>query len=212
MGDRSTPIKAEIGVRYQLFDEGKLYFAYHHKTLWDINNGSSPVLDSNYNPSIFYHFGLFYQWRVNLGIIEHLSNGQVDEKSRGINMSFIQFMRNFSFDKATVDIGAKFFVSYKIDNGSADIVDYEGIWKALIRINNFLSFINFNHSFEVRLSPGGKWGTKFSNGNVEFGLKTRPIKNAHFSFYLQYFTGRNEYLLDYKVYHQYGRIGIEFDI
>lgn len=212
IGDRTVPIKAELGFDYQLFEEGRLFVGYHHKTLWDVNNGSSPVIDSNYNPSIFYSLGEFHQWEIHLGILEHLSNGQRGVNSRGTNMSYLHFLRSFIFNRLKVELGGKVFASYKIDNGSPDIVDYMGIWAGLMRVRNFASFINFDHSFEFRISPGGKWGTKFSNGNLELGLKMRPIRLSRFNFYLQYFSGRNEYLLDYKVYHQVGRLGISLEI
>ncbi len=212
MGDSHTPIKAEFVWEKQFFDNLPLHMAYHQKTLWDVNSGSSPVLDTNYNPMLYYALGDFMGWETTLGILEHLSNGQTGDRSRGINMSFINFFRTLKFGSQAFELGLKFYVSYKKDNGSPDIVDYEGIWKGSLNILNPLRFMtSLENNLELRVAPGGTWGQKFENGNFEASFKIFPSSKARFSIYSQFFTGRNEYLLDYKVYHRAIRLGIAFE-
>lgn len=208
LGDKANPTKLEFGLKYQVYEDEKLFFAYHQKTLWDINNGSSPVLDSNYNPQLYQSFGEHWGWFWNLGIIEHLSNGQTGDRSRGVNLSYLQMTRTFILNHGEVDIGFKFFVSYRKDNGSPDITDYEGIWRGFIRVKNFLSFYPLYHAVDFRVAPGGSWGTDFSNGNIELNLYAQPHRKAKFTIFGQVFSGRNEYLLDMRKYHQTYRLGV----
>ena len=212
IGSKSVPTKGELGFDYQLFEEGKLFIGYNHKTLWNIREESAPVLDSNYNPSLFYSLGLFKEWEVNLGLFEHLSNGKSGQDSRGSNMSYLHFFRTFTFKKAKIDVATKAFVSYMLSDKNEDLVDYMGVWTGLIRFRDFLPLSRLKHSFEIRISPGGKWGADFSDGNIEIGLKIRPVHRSRFDFYCQYFNGRNEYLLNYKQYQNVLRVGVSLEI
>lgn len=208
IGDKSVPSKLEFGFKYQLFNEQNWYFGYHQKTFWDINKNSSPVVDTNYNPQLFYHLGEYYGIFWNLGIFEHLSNGQTGVRSRGDNLSYLQMTKTIHYEKTELDYGVKVFISYRKDKGSPDVVDYEGIWRGFVRVKNFLSFYSLYHAIELRVSPGGAWGTNFSNGNLELNLYFLPHRNAKFNIFAQAFTGRNEFLLDYKEYHNNYRLGI----
>ncbi|MDH4468227.1 MAG: phospholipase A [Bacteriovoracaceae bacterium] len=208
LGDKSTPVKFEFGFKYQFLQDVNLYFGYHQKTLWDINNGSSPVLDTNYNPQLFYSLGEHYGWFWNLGIIEHLSNGQTGSRSRGVNLSYLQMTKSISFERMEMDFGWKGFISYRKDDGSPDIVDYEGIWRGFVRLKNFLSFDPLYHAVELRVSPGGEWGSDFSNGNWELNFFFLPHASAKFTVFAQVFNGRSEYLLDNKEYHEAYRAGV----
>ncbi|MFA6238024.1 MAG: phospholipase A [Bacteriovorax sp.] len=209
LGDRSTPIKLEFNFKHRFFEEGKLAFGYHQKSFWDINNRSSPVLDTNFNPHLYYDLGEYKDIYFNLGIFEHLSNGGLDDRSRGTNMSYLHALKNFSFFHVKVNIAAKVFVSYKIDNDSPDINEYMGIWSAKLRLNELFPFEN-HHALEYRINSGGKYGTKFNKGNNEFSFYYQPVKKSLFNIYAQLFFGRNEHLLDYKIYHRAARIGISF--
>lgn len=162
------------------------------------------MLDSNYNPHIYYKLGDYRGILWNLGILEHLSNGGSGNRSRGTNMSFIHGYKEFP----NLDIGFKIFASYKKDNGSPDMNEYMGIWAVMIKVKNILPFLENNHAFEIRSNAGGKYGTKLSKGSHEFGLYYNPSKTANFNIYAQYFLGRNEYLLEYKTYHRSARVGI----
>ncbi len=213
MGDKATPIKLEFGFKYQLLENKNIYFGYHQKTLWDINNGSSPVKDTNYNPQLYYSLGEHYGYFWNLGLIEHLSNGQTGVRSRGLNSSYLQATRTLTFSSMEIDYGLKAYIIYRKDNGSQDIVDYEGIWRGFVRVKNFMSsYYSLYHAAELRVSPGGVWGTDFSNGNLELNLYVVPHPNAKFTVFGQVFTGRNEYLLDNKEYHLSYRLGLSIYI
>jgi outer membrane phospholipase A len=165
------------------------------------------VLDSNYNPHILYDLGFYKEIYWTLGLIEHLSNGGTGSRSRGTNMSFIHAFKSIAFTKARLDIGIKTFVSYKKDNGSPDVNEYMGTWALMIRLNNFLPLENY-HAVEFRSNAGGKYGTKFSKGSNEISFYYQPTLDARFTIYSQVFSGRNEYLLDYKAYHRSARAGI----
>jgi outer membrane phospholipase A len=213
LGDSTTPIKAEFSFSKKFYDKLPLSFGYHHKTIWDVNKGSSPVVDSNYNPHLFYQFENVDKWQLTLGILEHLSNGQVDDKSRGLNMSYFHFGRVLNYSHLRVIFGFKIYISYKKDNGSEDIVNYNGIWKSRLTLLNPFNFLTLiTHSLEFRFAPGGQWGTKVQNGNIEASLNFEPFSESNVKAFIQFFRGRNEYLLDYKVYHNALRIGMLFKI
>lgn len=211
LGDRSTPIKLEISFKHRLFLDGKLFVGYHQKSFWDINNGSSPVLDTNYNPHVYYDLGKFKDMNLTLGIIEHLSNGGSGNKSRGTNMSFLHAYEDFQLSHLKLSVGLKLFASYKKDNGSPDMNEYMGIWAIMVRASQFLPFLENYHAIEVRSNAGGKYGEKFSKGSNEIGIYVQPTQKALFNIYTQFFFGRNEYLLEYKTYHKAARAGISID-
>lgn len=211
LGDRSTPIKLELSFKHRLIEDNGLFIGYHQKSFWDINNGSSPVLDSNYNPHIFYDLGEYKDIHWTLGILEHLSNGGTNNRSRGTNMSFIHGYKTFTYSHFKLDVGAKLFASYKKDDGSPDINEYMGTWALMLRFKEFLPLDTF-HAFEYRTNAGGKYGTKYNNGSHEFSFFYQPSKKTLFTIFTQYFIGRNEYLLDYKSYHQAARVGISLTI
>lgn len=209
IGDRSTPIKLEFSFKHRFFERGKFYFGYHQKSFWDINNRSSPVLDTNFNPHLLYDLGEHKDIYWTLGIFEHLSNGGLDDRSRGTNMSYIHAAKKLSYTSVKIDILAKAFISYKKDNDSPDITEYMGIWSAVFRFREFLPLENY-HALEYRINSGGEFGTKLNKGNSEVSLYFQPAPKYLFNIYAQLFFGKNEYLLDYKVYHRSARIGIAF--
>jgi len=201
----------ELGLQYQLIDSSKLWAMYHQKTIWDINNSSSPILDTDYNPSLVYEIRNENGLKLTWGIFEHLSNGKSGEHSRGLNMSYLSAQKFFFIRKSQLILQGKLFVSYQKDDGSPDITDYQGIWNSSIRWNNFIPTLKQEHFFYFELSPGGVDGMNFANGNIILELGLKPTSSTHFHIFTQYFSGRNEYLLDYKTYHQAIRAGLLFE-
>lgn len=210
IGDRVTPLKLEFGFRQRLFEDKELFLGYHQKSIWDVHSDSSPILDTNYNPHLYYSLGTKSEINWTLGIFEHLSNGGNKINSRGTNMSFLNAYKTLNFSFAGFELGAKIFVTYKTDEISPDLNEYLGTWSLMAKVFNFLPFIKNYHSFEVRLNSGGKYGEDFSKGNIEAGLYYQPSKKALHTLFIQFFSGRNESLIDYKTYHRSTRLGLSF--
>jgi outer membrane phospholipase A len=208
LGNRATPLKLEFAFRQRLFEESQLFIGYHQKTLWDINKDSSPILDTNYNPHLFYDLGECKEIYWTLGIFEHLSNGEEGNLSRGTNMSFINTYKIFFTQIAKIEISSKFFLTYKTDSASPDLNEYMGTWSLMTKISNFLPIIKNYHAVEFRLNPGGRYGTKFNKGHQEVNLFYQPSEKALHTFFAQFFTGKNESLIDYKTYHRSIRLGL----
>jgi outer membrane phospholipase A len=208
IGDKSTPLKLEFGFRQRLFEDGHLFFGYHQKSIWDVHSNSSPILDTNYNPHLYYDLGSWSDIHWNLGIFEHLSNGGGRALSRGTNMSFINAYKTLHYSDVGFEFGTKLFITYKTDEGSSDLNEYMGTWSLMAKVFNFVPILENYHSMEVRVNSGGKYGGDFSKGNVELAVYYQPFQKALHTLFVQVFSGRNESLVDYKTYHHSTRIGL----
>jgi len=208
----STHIMLQGGFKYEVFDNSNFYFAYSLAMFWDVKDKSSPFYDINHNPELFWQtskqwlpFFTKYLTYTKAGY-EHISNG-VDDISTGkngiINRSRSINKINFEFD---ITLNKHWKISpkiwYLISTGdNKDMKDYYG--NSDIRVE----YKNNDFIYGVSLKGSHKTG----KGRVLFDLSfpaTWPVKNSNMYYYVQYFNGYGESLLDYDKYVQSVRIGL----
>ncbi|QDK38022.1 phospholipase A [Bdellovibrio sp. NC01] len=205
--------KIQLSLRVPLFQEIPINFGYSQMIFWELGEDSKPFLDATYNPEFFYRMKLnesFFN-SVDFGIWEHNSNGKGHDDSRSYDTSYVR--ANFRYDtrRWAWQVMAKGQYLYSIDDTNRDIVDY---------VSPFMYEIKFLQRFDswfdhleviMNINPGGKWGTDFAKGGYQLsfdfhlgGLKVVP------AFYLQYYYGYAETLLNYNERVNEFRAGLMF--
>lgn len=198
----------QLSFKYRLFDErslparflpalGRLHLGYTQTSLWDLHSNSKPFRDTSYRPS------LFWQGRVGndggplpaylRGGYEHESNGRDGERSRSVDMLFVQptWRKDFA-DGRTLFFAPKFYAYLERDD-NPDIGRYRGYADWQMRYGDENGWLL---SARLRRGSGGY-------GSAQLDL-SHPLRQPLFSrvggfFYVQLFSGYGETLLDYDV-------------
>lgn len=181
-----------------------LYFGFTHKAWWQIydSGNSRPFRENNYAPELFADipieskkvFGMdFKGYRIS-GI--HESNGGNTEKSRSWNRIYWQGM----FEKGAFKFSPK--VWYRIPESqkthandpegddNPDIYKYYGYAEF-----NFLYFFENDHSVHVMLRNNLQ---EYNNNKGALEVNWSFPLDKKMYFYVQYFNGYGESLIDYN--------------
>ncbi|MCP4118239.1 MAG: phospholipase A [Desulfobacteraceae bacterium] len=187
-----------------------LWVGYTQRSFWQLyNTDSAPFRETNYEPELLLNLPMSIDLpgmtlrTVNFGI-NHQSNGRGEPLSRSWN----RLVANFGFEKENAFSGGDTLVlqlkswwripESSSDDDNPDIEDYLGngeirgyyLWEGQrfgMMVRNNLDFNDNRGAFQV------EW--------------TYPL-NERVSWYLQYYTGYGESLLDYD--HTVNRLGIGF--
>lgn len=210
----SDPLtKIQFSFSSQLVEDFPLYFAYSQVIFWELGADSKPFLDATYNPEFFYRYRWSSsQWSsLDLGVWEHNSNGKAAAESRSYDQTYLRL--NFAFEGARWITGfsAKFKYLYNNDKENQDIYDYVGPFEFDIRFIQLFDSWFDQAELILSLRPGGKWSTEWEKGGYELGL------NFHLgglkvipAFYIQYFHGYAETLINYSQKVDEVRFGLMF--
>lgn len=202
---KNTNIKFQISIAQRLTKSTLpwgtyLYLFYTQKCFWNVLENSMPMTDLNFNPGIGLTKPLFVKNRM-IGkltfMIEHESNGRDSIQSRSWNRVALA---------ANVLVTKNLMVHYKIwapivdGENNRDIVDYAG----------FYQFGCQWYSNNRRLSAGITLVPRkgFMNFNTVVDFCFRLFKDENQYFYVQFYNGYAEGLLEYNQYHSQLRAGI----
>jgi len=164
--------------------------AYTFRALWEINADSAPIEDYTHNPEIFLTF--YKADRLNLRIgIEHESNGKTKADSRGWNKIYIQPRFLLELPKKELGfhaLGIYLKSWYKLDENkrNRDITDFYGYGELALKL------YGDNHNLFLTHYRGRK--LDLGTTTLEYMFK---LKNG-WAFYVQYFDGYGEILIDYN--------------
>ena len=177
-----------------------LFLAYTQNVAWDVFKNSMPMHDFTFNPGIGIGKPLFSKGRF-LGkatlMLEHMSNGRDSIQSRSWNR--VSLGATIMIDEQlTVD--GKIWVPIVDGENNRDI-KYVGIFQSGV------TFMTHNRKFgaSVHLVKRGNWKLDF---NTTIDLFWRPWDRANQYFFLQWYNGYGETLLDYNQFHNRLRVGI----
>lgn len=178
-----------------------LYLFYTQKAFWNVLEDSMPFYDLNYNPGIGLSKPLFsndrYVGKLSL-IIEHESNGRDSIWSRSWNR--ISLAASMFIDRNLMVFG-KAWIPIIDGQNNKDILHYCGIYSVGTQ------FISNNKRFTGSIMLTKRTGKLFNyNTVVELGYRFSKRDNQF--FFLQYYNGYGEGLLDYNRYHSMVRVGI----
>jgi phospholipase A1 len=212
-GGKEYQVKWQASFKYKLWFPytGRWYFGYNQVSQWDVYDRSSPFRETNYNPSIFWEYeNLFNGFDyLRLGLWEHISNGKDKQDSRGYDKCFaeLQFSKgNF----LNIGLRLKVWYYYGISFHNQDIGKYVGNTEGevFLKLRNSAKYVDHERIY----IKGGIGGHYFGNemfstkiyvgkpekGWFELGFNFRMItENIQPNFYIQWYRGRNEFLINY---------------
>lgn len=178
-----------------------LFLMYTQKTFWNVFEESLPMRDLNFNPGIGISKPFFnkdrYVGKLTL-LLEHESNGRDGEDSRSWNR--ISFSGSTLIDDWLM-VHAKFWIPIIDGQNNRDILKYAGIFQSGVVVTT----PNKKFGFALTLVKRGNWKLDF-NTIFEFNWLYHRKSNQY--FFVQYYNGYGESLLDYNVFHSRIRAGI----
>ncbi len=226
--------KFQISIAYRVLmwtkesDGTGLYFAYTQKSLWDLlnYNKSSPFIESNYSPELFFKFDLenknifgvqIERLRyVRLGLYEHESNGLDDSRgldSRGWDRGYIE--AEYFLAGRYLSVVPKIWWIYHAADENPDIARYLGYGQLTVK-----SVFGIYNVCELTLMAAARKGTSLDakKGNIELTMILGSFRYHYRDFdsvlpmglYFQFFTGYGETLLQYNRTNRVFRIGLSF--
>lgn len=214
-GSSDDQVRGQISLKYHVFEKygTNLYAGYTQVMFWDLYRNSSPFKDINFNPEVFWNIPIeksIFQY-IRLGFYEHKSNGKDGAASRSWDRGYGQIVFNVSpFDSVPLEILLRYNYYYNIANDNPDIYKYDGSFHAGVSIRyEGGKYISKEELYANIITGGKNTRPDFKNGSQEIGLRFRlftPIFVPH--FYIQYFHGYAESLLDYKDKETRLRVGL----
>lgn len=213
---KPNEVKLQISLRTKLFEDlllpnGDLWVSYTQVSLWQAWNSddSSPFRSTNYNPDVFY----ILPWTEEFDFIPgdarvrfakvgfaHESNGQTKPDSRSWN--YFHFGGAIEWGDVYWETTWKQRVNEVGDeDDNPDLVRFRGNFENQISWRNDLSTYSL-----TRITRELSW----DRGSWQFDF-THPINSQKpdgLRFYIQFFSGYGETLIDYN--HRQNRIGFGF--
>lgn len=213
---KPNEVKLQISLRTKLFENlllpnADLWVSYSQVSLWQAWNSddSSPFRSTNYNPDVFY----ILPWSDEFDFIPgdarirfakvgfaHESNGQTKPDSRSWN--YFHFGGAIEWGNVLWETTWKQRVNEVGDeDDNPDLVRFRGNFENQISWRNQLSTYSLTRKTREFSWDRGSWQLDFThpvNSNKPDGLR----------FYIQFFSGYGETLIDYN--HRQNRIGIGF--
>lgn len=200
----NTDVKFQLSIQQRLtksklpFDT-YMFLQYTQKAFWNVLENSLPMRDINFNPGIGFGHLIVYKGRY-IGkaylMGEHESNGKFTDYSRSWNKITVgaAIMLNDNFD-------VQFKTWYPIIDGrhNKDILDYNGIFQ--LGGNYLTNDRRFNVGLILMKRKSGLSFNTQLELSYKFGLHSSQY------FFLQYYNGYGENLLEYKEYHSNIRFG-----
>lgn len=213
---KPNEVKLQISLRTKLFEDfllpnADVWVSYTQKSLWQAWNhdDSSPFRSTNYNPDVFY----IVPWSEDFDFIPgdarvrfakvgfaHESNGQTKPSSRSWN--YFHFGGAVEWGDVLWETTWKQRVNETgDDDDNPDLVRFRGNFENKLSWRNDLSTYSVTRITREFSWDRGSW-------QVDFTHPVNSDKPDGLRFYIQFFSGYGETLLDYN--HRQNRIGFGF--
>lgn len=175
-----------------------LYLTYTQKSFWDVYELSSPFADNNYNPGLLWATPLsFDNFRGIAAIsVEHESNGEGGDDSRCWN--FVSLSCSY-FISNNFSTQLKAWYGWTLKE-NPDLHKYKGY--GLVALNYRTKNNRFWASFVINPCKG----FRAYNTQLEVNFKISTKLNQY--FFVQWYNGYAESLLEYDKYSSMVRAGI----
>ncbi len=203
---KNSDVKFQVSISQRLTKStlpGKtfIFLMYTQKTFWNVFERSLPMHDVNFNPGIGISKPLFskdrYIGKVTL-LLEHESNGRDGVDSRSWNR--VSFSGSVLLDEWLM-VHGKVWIPIIDGENNKDILKYCGIFQTGVTVTTPNKRFGFGLTFVKRATWRLSCNTIF-----EFNWLFHRKSNQY--FFLQYYNGYGESLLDYNVFHSRLRVGI----
>jgi len=214
-------LKFLVSVKYNLFYpfNSGIYAAYSETAWWDIYKESSPFREFNHNPEVFWRvdegnnlFGdslLSYVDYIQIAPYEHKSNGRDGEVSRGLDRYYAQIQGSIG-DVINAGFNLKIWNYYHLAEENKDLKTYNGYGEGELFVKIKSGTVQYLDKEKLYIKGG--IGTDPEKYWYEVGLMVRII-TTHIQprFYIQYYNGYGEELVNYNKKDQQVRAGFIFD-
>lgn len=203
---KNTNVKFQISISQRLTKSTLpwgtyLYLFYSQKCFWNVLEESMPMTDLNFNPGIGLGKPLFVRNRF-IGelklMAEHESNGKDGDNSRSWNK--VSLAANV-FLSPNLVVHGKTWIPIIDGQNNKDILNYCGIYQVGISLRTNDNKIGFS----TLLTKRRGWNLNY-NTLVELSYRFNNNQNQY--FFLQYYNGYGEGLLEYNKFHSQLRAGI----
>lgn len=178
-----------------------LYLFYSQKCFWNVLENSMPMTDLNFNPGVGLTKPLYVKNRF-IGkltlLLEHESNGRDSIQSRSWNK--VSLAGNIMIDRCLM-VHGKIWAPIIDGMNNKDILHYCGIYQIGMTVSSRNQRLQGSVLLTKRLG-------NFFNYNTVLELSYRFFNRDNQYFFLQYYNGYGEGLLDYKVFKNQIRVGI----
>lgn len=178
-----------------------LFLTYTQKCFWNVFEESLPMHDLNFNPGIGLSKLLIVKGHM-IGkatlLIEHESNGRDGDASRSWNR--ITLGANVYITPQMM-VHGKMWIPIIDGENNKDLLDYRGLYESGLQIRSS----NNRWGFALVTAKRKGWNFNF-NFNVEINYRLFHDENQY--FFIQYYNGYAENLLDYKEHHSRIRAGL----
>lgn len=209
-GNNSMNTLLQVSMKYEMWKNSNLYIAYTQTSMWALFQlqNSSPFIDHNFNPEIFYRVTQLekYDFTADIGQ-EHKSNGRESGPyDRTSDSTYISAEKGFSVGGLRLGWYNKVFAVYRTF-GNDDLKDYMGYWKTGLTLGFDVPWLD-NEQLFANFTPG--ISADLSKSTVEAGAKFRTPFGQDFAPYImvQYWRGYNAMLINYSTFAEGVRVGI----
>ncbi len=206
--------KLQVSFKSPLVRSRPLYFGYTQLMFWALNDDSKPFRDLTFNPELFYRWDLGQAtWlkSVDIGGFNHNSNGKAGPDSRSYNKSYLRANFEHQGPRWISRFSLQGSDLYGFDPGNTDIQDFIGpVSFSLSFIQLFKAWVD-RSELALQFSPGGKFSHRWGYGGYQASYSFR-LGGIHLvpAFYLQYYRGYAETLLNYNQRVNVFRAGLIF--
>jgi hypothetical protein len=204
-GHSGLNAKFQLSFKYAIFDAQPIYFAFTQTALWDLHSTSKPFRDTAYRPSaLLQKENLWVSKGGDLsfgyqGGLEHESNGKGGLDTRTINIGFFRPRFEWRGESGVKVFLAPKFYGYIEKSENPDISDYRGYADVLFGVQ----YKDWKLSSVLRKGTRGHYGSV--QVDAVFPLRQSDAFLARFGlhglngyFFVQYFNGWGESILDYR--------------
>ena len=178
-----------------------IFLMYTQKTFWNVFEKSLPMHDLNFNPGLGWSKPFFnkdrYVGKLTL-LLEHESNGRDSIQSRSWNR--ISIGGSVPIDP-WIMVHGKVWIPIIDGQNNRDILNYCGIYQTGVEI----ATLDRKFIWDITFVKRKGWNLNF---NTIFEFSWRFHKKSNQYFFLQYYNGYGESLLDYNQFHSRLRAGI----
>lgn len=220
-GNSEDQVKLQVSAKYNIFypSQTGLYLGYSQMSNWICYKDRDTFL-TQYMPEVFYNFtsgdNIFnnsiipFVDYIQVSPINHCSTGVEGENHRGINIGYGQIQMSYG-EVYNVGFNLKGWYYYSKSVMNRDIADYKGYYESSVFFKLKSKTVTFLDKEELVFKFGNLSAFDYKNGwfcvEARFRIITSYVQPK---FFIQYYRGMNEFMVNYKTKTNSVRVGVVF--